>query len=219
MNLVVFDCDGVLVDSEVLFSAMFAEQFTALGYPIDTETTIARFTGLSTPSVIAIVEAELGRSLPADFAERCRAAANDLFDAELQAVAGIDAVLANHAPRRCVASSSSPHRIRRSLATTGLARHFDDATIFSAHMVENGKPAPDLFLHAAREMGASPADCIVIEDSLPGVRAGVAAGMTVLGFAGASHIRDGHEDRLREEGAARVFSDMAELPGLLAERA
>ena len=219
MTLVIFDCDGVLVDSEVLFNRIAAEVFTECGYPIDTETAIARFTGISAPNMIASVEAETGLTMPDDFAQRCRARANTVFDAELRAVDGIDQVLAEHAPRRCVASSSSPTRIRRSLQSTGLFRHFDDAAIFSAAMVSRGKPAPDLFLHAAAEMAADPSDCIVIEDSLPGVEAAVAAGMTVFGFVGASHIRDGHADRLRERGVDRVFGDMAELPGLLQETA
>jgi len=217
MTLVIFDCDGVLVDSEILYNRIAAEQFTACGYPIDTQTAIRRFTGLSTPTMIGIVEAETGLAMPADFAQRCRARATAVMDRELNAVDGVDAVLAAHAPFRCVASSSSPARIRRSLATTGLDRHFEDRTIFSAAMVANGKPAPDLFLHAAGEMGRAPDGCIVIEDSLPGVQAAVAAGMTVLGFTGASHIQDGHGDRLRDAGAALVFDDMAALPGLLSE--
>lgn len=216
MTLVIFDCDGVLVDSEVLFNRIAAEEFTANGYPIDTESCIARFTGLSTPSMLAVVEAESGLAMPEDFGERCRARANTLFDSELQAIAGIEDVLAGHAPRRCVASSSSPTRIRRSLKSTGLYRHFEDERIFSAAMVERGKPAPDLFLHAAATLEAAPTDCIVIEDSLPGVQAAVAAGMTVFGFTGASHIRDGHADRLRDSGVDRVFERMAELPALLA---
>lgn len=216
MTLVIFDCDGVLVDSEVLFARVMAEVLSDCGYAIDTETAIARFTGISTPSMVAEIEAEWGRPLPEDFVQRCRARADTLFDGELQAVDGIDAVLDAHAPRRCVASSSSPARIRRSLHSTGLARHFADETLFSAAMVDRGKPAPDLFLYAAAEMGAAAADCIVIEDSVPGVTAAVAAGMTVLGFAGASHIRDGHAARLHETGVARVFETMAELPALLA---
>lgn len=215
MTLVIFDCDGVLVDSEVLFNRIAAEEFTRCGVPMDTETAIARYTGISAPSMIAMVEAETGITIPDDFAQRCRARANEVFDAELQAIAGIEAVLADHAPRRCIASSSSPARIRRSLGSTGLVHHFDDAAIFSAAMVERGKPAPDLFLHAAETMGAAREDCIVVEDGQPGVQAAVSAGMTVLGFIGASHIRDGHADRLRETGAYHFFDDMAELPGLL----
>lgn len=215
MTLVIFDCDGVLVDSEIIFAGIAAEQFTACGYPIDTQTAIARFTGLSTPTMIGIVEAEIGRPIPDDFAERCRERANSVFDEELQAIVGIDDVLSGHAPHRCVASSSSPTRIRRSLKSTDLYRHFDDEAIFSAAMVERGKPAPDLFLHAANTMGNAVGDCIVIEDSLPGVEAAVAAGITVLGFVGGSHIQDGHADRLRDAGAAHIFQKMTELPGLL----
>ena len=216
MTLVIFDCDGVLVDSEVLFNRIAAEEFTRCGVPMDTETAIARYTGISAPSMIASVEAETGKTIPEDFAQRCRARANEVFDSELEAIAGIDAVLSDHAPHRCVASSSSPARIRRSLKSTDLYRYFADERIFSAVMVENGKPAPDLFLHAAATIGAAPADCIVVEDSQPGVQAAVAAGMTVLGFIGASHIRDGHADRLRDTGADHIFDDMTALPGLLA---
>ena len=216
MSLVIFDCDGVLVDSEVLFNRIAAEEFARCGVPMDTETALARYTGISAPSMIASVEAETGKTIPEDFAQRCRARANEVFDSELEAIAGIDAVLSGHAPHRCVASSSSPARIRRSLKSTDLYRYFADERIFSAVMVENGKPAPDLFLHAAATSGAAPADCIVVEDSQPGVQAAVAAGMTVLGFIGASHIRDGHADRLRDTGADHIFDDMTALPGLLA---
>ena len=215
MTLVIFDCDGVLVDSEVLFNCIAAEEFTRCGVPMDTETAIARFTGISAPNMIAAVEAETGKPIPEYFTQRCRARANKVFDAELEAIAGVDAVLMDNAQRRCVASSSSPARIRRSLKTTGLYSHFKDDAIFSAVMVKNGKPAPDLFLYAAEAMGVAPADCIVIEDSRAGVQAGVAAGMTVLGFVGASHIRDGHANRLREIGTHHIFDDMSALPGLL----
>jgi len=215
MTLVIFDCDGVLVDSEVLFNRVLAAELTACGFPIDAESAIARFTGMSMASLVARVEAELGRPLPPDFGNRCRVRADTVMDRELQAIDGIDAVLADHAGPRCVASSSAMRRIRRSLATTGLARHFDADTLFSAAMVARGKPAPDLFLHAAKRMGAPPGACLVVEDSLPGIGAATAAGMTVLGFCGASHIRDGHAARLTEAGAAAVFDDMAILPDLL----
>ncbi len=212
MILTIFDCDGVLVDSEILFNMVVAEALTEHGYPIDTDTAIARFTGMSMPSLLSIVEGELGRGLPEDFTTQCRARANSVLDRELRPIAGIDAVLTDHGGPRCVASSSSPTRIRRSLKTTGLDRHFADETLFSAAMVTHGKPAPDLFLHAAAEMGAATDACIVIEDSLLGVEAAVAAGMTVLGFTGGSHIRDGHAARMREAGVAAVFDDMSNLP-------
>jgi HAD superfamily hydrolase (TIGR01509 family) len=215
MTLVIFDCDGVLVDSEVLFNWVLAEQLTACGYPIDGDSAIERFTGMSMPNLMAVVENELGHTLPDGFTITCRARANDVLDRDLQAIPGIAAVLARHGGPRCVASSSSPARIRRSLTTTGLIGHFADKTLFSAAMVQHGKPAPDLFLHAARTMKAAPADCIVIEDSLPGAQAAVAAGMTALGFTGGSHIRNGHADALRAIGVAAVFDDMTELPDLL----
>ena len=162
-----------------------------------------------------VAVATLVAATPAILPQRCRARANKVFDAELEAIAGVDAVLMDNAQRRCVASSSSPARIRRSLKTTGLYSHFEDDAIFSAVMVKNGKPAPDLFLYAAEAMGVAPAECIVIEDSRAGVQAGVAAGMTVLGCVGASHIRDGHANRLREIGTHHIFDDMSALPGLL----
>ena len=117
----------------------------------------------------------------------------------------------------CVASRSDPARIEHSLAVVGLLERFAPH-IFSAAAVERGKPAPDLFLYAARRLATPPARCVVIEDSLRGVQAGVAAGMRVLGFAGGSHCRPGHDEQLKAAGAERVFSDMALLPGLIADR-
>jgi len=215
MILVIFDCDGVLVDSEVLFNRVLADQLTACGYPIDADSAIERFTGMSMPSLMAVVESDLGHALPDGFAIACRARANDVLDRDLQAIPGIGDVLDRHTGPRCVASSSSSARIRRSLKTAGLIGHFADATLFSAAMVKRGKPAPDLFLHAAGMMHAAPADCVVIEDSLPGAQAAVAAGMTTLGFTGGSHIRDGHAGALRAIGVAAVFDDMSDLPALL----
>jgi HAD superfamily hydrolase (TIGR01509 family) len=216
MTLVIFDCDGVLVDSEILSNHVLAGLLTDCGYPVDTETAIVRFTGMSSVSVVANVESAMGKALPADFVQRYREDVTRAFDAALQLVAGVADMLAAHEGLRCVASSSTPQRIERSLRTTGLIGHFRGEALFSAAMVERGKPAPDLFLYAADRMGVAPADCIVIEDSLPGVQAAVAAGIPVLGFTGGSHIRDGHGERLRALGAAEVFDDMALLPGLLA---
>jgi HAD superfamily hydrolase (TIGR01509 family) len=216
--LTIFDCDGVLVDSETLSSVIYAETLSEFGYAIDAETVAARFTGFSMKSTIATVEADWGQPLPEDFAATVRARADVRFDQDLTAIPGIAAALDNLSDPRCVASSGQMRRIQRSLNKTDLMRYFDEAALFSAQMVERGKPAPDLFLHAAREMGVAPQSCVVIEDSLPGVQAAAAAGMTVLGFAGGSHIGDGHEDRMRLAGAQDVFDDMAALPGLLARR-
>jgi HAD superfamily hydrolase (TIGR01509 family) len=216
MTLVIFDCDGVLVDSEAESNRILAEQLTAWGHPVDAETSIARYTGMSMKSLVAAVERETGRQLSDDFVQSYRAEVTRAFDESLQPIAGVAEVLAAHDGLRCVASSSMPFRIERSLRTTGLIDYFRLDALFSAAMVERGKPAPDLFLHAAERMGIPPSDCIVIEDSVYGVEAAVAAGMPALGFTGGGHIRDGHDARLRDRGATEVFDDMALLPDLLA---
>ena len=218
IGLVIFDCDGVLVDSEVLASRLLAEALTGEGYSITPEDCLARFTGISIAAAIEIVEAEWGRRLPADFEARVRA--NDLarFARELKPVGGVAEALARLNVPVCVASSGVPEKIRLSLRVTGLLGFFEPH-LFSARMVANGKPAPDLFLLAAERMGVAPARCCVIEDSAVGIRAGLAAGMRVLGFAGAGHAGPGYAEGLRAAGAPMVFDDMARLPDLLARQA
>ncbi len=215
-QLTIFDCDGVLVDSEALSSVIYAETLTEFGYAIDAETVAARFTGFSMKSTIATVESDWGQSLPDNFAATVRARADEKFDRDLKSIPGVAAVLEGTNFPRCVASSGQMRRIQRSLNKTDLMKFFDETLLFSAQMVERGKPAPDLFLHAARAMGFAPDSCVVIEDSLAGVQGAAAAGMIVLGFAGGSHIGAGHEDRMRRAGAHDVFDDMTALPDLLA---
>lgn len=213
-RLVVFDCDGVLVDSETIACEVVAELFTSLGYPLGFEDVRRDFIGISTAGMCRTLEARFGRPLPEDMPERLLAAELAAFDTRLTAIPGVADALEALAGPRCVASSSDPPRIRRSLELTGLLHHFDPH-LFSAKMVARGKPAPDIFLHAARMMGAEPAHCVVVEDSVPGVTAARAAGMTVLGFTGGDHCAPGHDARLRAVGADHVFADMRELPGLL----
>jgi HAD superfamily hydrolase (TIGR01509 family) len=214
-DLVIFDCDGVLVDSEVLACRTDAAVFTEIGFPETADSIMARYVGISAKAMFADVAARHGRALPDDISERLHARLATVFAAELSAIPGIaDAVRALTAPV-CVASSSRPERIRHSLTLTGLVDLFAPH-LFSATMVANGKPAPDLFLHAASRMGADPARCLVIEDSLAGVTAGVAAGMRVLGFTGGGHCGPGHAERLIAAGAATTFSRMADLPRLAA---
>ncbi len=215
-ELIIFDCDGVLVDSESLSNVVMSQALAEAGFDVSPEDCLRRFVGMSMRSVRAAVEADSGRSLPEDFEPRVRALADEVFDRELQPVRGVSDVLSTLPHARCVASSGSPTRIRRSLNTTGLDAYFADDTLFSAAMVQRGKPAPDLFLHVAETMAVAAERCLVIEDSLLGATAGVAAGMTVFGFAGASHITDGHAERLKALGVATVFDEMAALPGLLA---
>ncbi len=217
-RLVIFDCDGVLVDSEMIASRVLAEMLTEVGYAVTPQDCRERFTGISFPAVVALVEADWGRALPPDFERRVRARDADAFAAKLKPVAGVAETLPRIAMPKCVASSGSPEKIRHSLTVTGLIDHFGK-DLFSARSVARGKPAPDLFLYAARQMGADPHHCVVVEDAESGVRAGLAAGMTVLGFAGASHAGDEYAAGLAAAGAHVVFADMTQLPGLLAGQA
>jgi HAD superfamily hydrolase (TIGR01509 family) len=213
-DLIIFDCDGVLVDSEVISCRAHAETLTRHGYPITSEQVFDRFLGRSTRQAHLEVEAELGRSLPDDFNTQLQDELYRSFEATLQAVPHIDQALDAIPQAVCVASSGSQERMRVSLGCAGLYDRFAP-NIFSATQVTYGKPAPDLFLFAAGQMRTAPERCLVIEDSIPGVTAGVAAGMTVLGFHGGSHCRPGYADTLRAAGAAAIFDDMRELPGLI----
>jgi len=216
-DLLIFDCDGVLIDSETIVCRVEVQALAEIGYRIDLERFVERFLGKAARDGRAMIEAELGRKLPAGFeAETARRVA-EAFARELKPVAGVDTALAAVAGRKCVASSSLPDRLAHTLGLTGLAKWFGDA-VFSVSMVARGKPAPDLFLHAAAAMGADPVRCLVIEDSAPGIAAAKAAGMTAFGFIGASHCRPGHDARLAAAGADLVFADMRELPQLIAMR-
>lgn len=217
MDLVIFDMDGVLVDSEIISARIATRALNAVGFATDEADVLARFLGMSNATMVKIVERDTGIRLTDEFLAQLR---NDLlaaYEGELQAIPGIEAALDALTGRRCVASSSNPERIRRSLDLTGLAGHFG-TDLYSATMVENGKPAPDLFLHAAAQMGADPQTCVVVEDSEAGVTGAKAAGMTVLGFTGGSHVQhDVHGPKLTAAGADRVFDDMRTLHGLLAD--
>jgi HAD superfamily hydrolase (TIGR01509 family) len=214
LDLIIFDCDGVLVDSEVISCRAHAEILTRYGYPITSEQVFDRFLGRSTRQAHLEVEAELGRSLPDDFNAQLQDELYRSFEATLRAVPHIDQALDAITQAVCVASSGSQERMRVSLGCAGLYDKFAP-NIFSATQVKRGKPAPDLFLFAAGRMQAAPERCLVIEDSVPGVTAAVAAGMTVLGFHGGSHCRPGYGDTLRAAGAVATFDDMRELPGMI----
>ncbi|GLH77768.1 haloacid dehalogenase [Bradyrhizobium sp. SSBR45G] len=214
LDLVIFDCDGVLVDSEVISCQAHADVLSLCGYPITADQVFDRFLGRSSKQATQEIEAELGRSLPEDFNARLQERLFRTFEQELQPIAGIAEVLDTLDLPVCVASSGSHQRMRVSLGATRLYDRLAPH-IFSSSQVENGKPAPDLFLFAAAQMNARPAACVVVEDSLAGIQGGVAAGMTVLGFHGGSHGRPGHADRLKAAGATLVFDDMRQLPLIL----
>jgi HAD superfamily hydrolase (TIGR01509 family) len=208
-DLVIFDCDGVLVDSERIGVQVDVRMLAELGWPLTEAEVIERFVGRSEAYLAAEIEAALAGRLPDGWADRFRALYREAFEAELEPVEGvIDALDAITAPT-CVASGGSHERLRHTLGLTGLLERFD-GRIFSADDVRDGKPAPDLFLHAAATLGADPARCAVIEDSRYGVEAARAAGMRAFGYAGGVTPAD----RLAGPGTV-VFDDMRALPGLL----
>jgi HAD superfamily hydrolase (TIGR01509 family) len=211
-DLVIFDCDGVLIDSELLSVRADVACFAQAGFPITAEEIRERYVGISQTAMEADVAARYGRVMPPDFAERHRRRLRQIFEAELTVVPGIEAVLGALLCKVCVASSSGPERLHHSLSLVGLYDRFAPH-VFSAAMVARDKPAPDLFLHAAAQMAAAPERCLVVEDSPAGIEAARAAGMTAIGFCGGSHCRPGHAERLKAGGAALAVADMRELLG------
>ena len=211
MTLLIFDCDGVLVDSEHLACASLAEVMTTLGHSMTADEAMLAFAGRSLKDVLARAERLLSRPIPEDLGEQAAVQLMARFRRELQAVAGVKEAIAALPYPRCVASSSDPGRLTLSLDVTGLSALFGN-NVFSAVEVANGKPAPDLFLLAARRLGEDPSSCIVIEDSVLGVEAAGAAGMAAIGFAGASHANQGLAERLAAAGAEPVIHSMANLP-------
>lgn len=211
-RLVIFDCDGVLVDSEPIAVRIDVEMLAEVGVTMTEEEVIERYVGRSPGVMVAETEARLGRRLPEGWFERGEARIREAYATELQPVPGVvDALGAMEGPV-CVASSSGHDSLRYKLELTGLYERFA-GHIFSAAEVVNGKPAPDLFLHAASRMGFAPAECVVVEDSRYGVQAARAAGMDVLGFAGGVTGPD-----VLAGPRTVVFDDMHKLPELLARR-
>jgi HAD superfamily hydrolase (TIGR01509 family) len=216
LSLLIFDCDGVLVDSEVIAFDVLAQMLADLGLAMTMAECRRRFMGRRTGEVLAAIEKDLGRPISPDIGARMKAALFARLRRKLKPVAGVAAAIAR-APRPiCVASSSAPDRIALSLQVAGLAALFGDH-VFSAEQVAVGKPAPDLFLFAAKAMGVAPQDAIVIEDSPAGVTAARRAGMGIIGFAGASHADAALVAALRAAGAADVLTEMADLPAAVAK--
>ena len=212
--MVIFDCNGVLVDSEPLATAIVSQEFIRAGFPLTPDMIARYFTGRRPADMFVDVEFATRRKLPAGFAAGVADSILRRFRSELRPTHHAAYALSWLRGAKCVASSSSIERIRVSLETTGLIRFFEP-NLFSASDVRNGKPAPDLLLHAAGKMGVEPGGCIVVEDSSVGVTAGVTAGMTVIGFAGASHVGSDTADQLRAAGACDVITDMRALKGAI----
>ena len=216
IDLVIFDCDGVLVDSEVIACRAVVDTLAAFGHVVAAESIAERFTGVSNRDMYAALAIELGGRLPGAFDAAMKRRARELFERDLTAIGGLASVLARLTMPKCVASSSLPDDLGWKLRHVDLLRWFAPTAIFSTALVPRGKPAPDIFLYAATQMGALPERTIAIEDSVPGIAAVKAAGMTAFGFTGGSHCRLGHAARLAAAGADLVFGDMRKLPDLIA---
>ena len=215
-ELIIFDCDGVLVDSEVIFARILAEHLTAIDFPTTLHEAITLGFGKNRATLSAAVATQFGRALPDRFFDTFAVRSAAAFEHELLPVPGVEELLAGLSVARCVASNGHLDRVRQRLSVTRLLPFFDPH-VFGASQVAFGKPAPDLFLFAAQRLGVVPKDCIVVEDSIPGVEAAVAAGMTVVGFCGGGHCPEGHAERLSAAGCVRVCARMPDLAAYLRE--
>ncbi|MBN9027311.1 MAG: HAD family hydrolase [Rhizobiales bacterium] len=214
IDLVIFDCDGVLVDSEILAAQVISETLGAIGLPMSVEDVVAGLVGLDAGATRRKLEAMHGTALLPEFEAMVAERLETAFQSQLKPVAGIAELLRGLGQPYCVASNSGHERLRCTFAATGLAP-LVEGRVFSADDVARGKPAPDLFLHAAKCMGGIPPErCLVVEDSVTGVTAGVAAGMRVVGFCGGGHILPGHDQRLLSLGADLVLTEHHELAAL-----
>lgn len=209
-DLVIFDCDGVLIDSEIISAQMLVDALAGLGVHIDLPYVARHFLGRSYPTVMAQIRAEFGLDLPPEFEDAYRSRLMAAFEVGLTVMPGVTEVLRRLALPWCVATSSSPKRAARSLQIAGLDGLVGDG-LFTATMVARGKPAPDLFLHVAAVRGVAPARCLVIEDSLNGVRAGLAAGMVVWRFTGGSHLAGQSLEAPEDARAALHFDRFADF--------
>ena len=207
----IFDFDGVIADSEALANTVLAESVSSLGQQTTLDEALSRYMGKRWPEVVALIETDIGRTVPDGFSDTLKAATLERFRAELREVQGAAAFIRYfaHLPR-CIASSSSLDRLQICLDVLGLAGEFG-TNVFSAEMVERGKPHPEIFLLAAQRMGIAPANCMVIEDSANGVRAALAAGMAVIGLCAGSHLRPGHSQRLIDAGASYIAQTWNEV--------
>lgn len=214
IGFVIFDCDGVLVDSESLSAIAYQRVFRRLGVDISLDV-FRRCIGMKQNDILDLLHSITGMMLPDANVPEIWIETKALMAEQLKPTTGFQAFIKKLALPRCVASSSAIERIHYSLAMTDLDQYFSPATIFNSAMVKNGKPAPDLFLFAAEKCGFAPNNCVVIEDSQYGVQAAVAAGMNVVGFIGGGHADEGLEARLRVAGADKVCASWSEICDIL----
>lgn len=213
-HAILYDCDGTLIDSETITGQVCAAALTAVGHPMTAAEFNARFTGVPAADTWTILRREITVPLPADFNAAIDREIHRRFDEELLAIEGAREAVIAIGGRRGVASSTRLDPLRKNLATTGLIDLFDPH-VYSASQVARGKPAPDVFLFAASQLGADPGETFVIEDSVAGVTAARRAGMAVIGFTGAGHGAADLAGRLFAAGAAQVVPHMRDLPGVI----
>jgi HAD superfamily hydrolase (TIGR01509 family) len=210
IQLIIFDCDGVLVDTEHITGSYFQRYLHGEGVTLAHDDAIHRYSGWSLAAAVDDIEALTGKAVPADFIDSFRSETMATMAAELQAIPGVESALQTIETRKCVASNGPINKMQLTLRVTGLARYFEGA-LFSAYEIEKWKPDPHLFLHAAEQMQVPPEHCLVVEDSIHGIQAAVAAGMQVMGYT--PHTQ---RPAFRQAGA-RTFRDMGTLPDLIAE--
>lgn len=217
IDLVIFDCDGVLVDSEIIAARVEAELLSQAGYTIDAEDLARAYAGLTFKEIMLRIEEESGQLFQASLIGEAEKMVDRRLAAEVRAIDGAHEAVASVTVQRCICSNSGSERLRSMLTKTHLLPFFD-GRIFSSLDTPSAKPkpAPDVFLHAAEKMGADPKRCFVVEDSVHGVAGAVTAGMRVIGFTGASHSHLGHADLLTEAGAETTIRRWADFPAVLA---
>lgn len=211
MGALIFDFDGVIADSEAIANTVLAETVTGLGYSTTLDQSLSRFAHRRWVEVMAEIEAATGKPLPTDFSDELKRTTFARFRTDLKEVSGAADFIKRfaHLPR-AIASSSSIDRLQLCLSVLNMEAEFGDH-VYSADMVARGKPHPDIFLFAAGKLGVSPERCLVIEDSAGGIQAAVAAGMTAVGLCAASHIREGHDVKLRDAGAVHLAQSWEEV--------
>jgi HAD superfamily hydrolase (TIGR01509 family) len=210
IDLVIFDCDGVLLDSEIIACAADAEALRNIGYEITTEQVAMQFAGIPDEAIDVIFEEKLGRPLPKNFRADIKRKVLNKYRTELQPVEGAKSLLSTLKTNKCIASSAAPAKLALGLVNADLFE-LVYPHIFSTRLVARGKPHPDIFEYAARMMNVRVARCLVLEDSVAGITAANAAGMRCVGFTGGSHCQAGHAERLRDAGAFRVIDRLEQL--------
>ena len=217
MGALIFDFDGVIADSEALANTVLAETVSALGHATSLDDALERYSGKRWDDVVAAIESAVGSPLPETFSNDLKSATLERFRTDLAEVSGASKFIDrfSHIPR-CIASSSAIDRLQLCLSLLNLADRFGN-NVFSSEMVRRGKPHPDIFLLAADRLGIPPQSCLVIEDSIGGIKAAVAAGMTAVGLCAASHIREGHQRKLHEAGASHLANSWDDVEAIASQ--